>query len=216
MTVAIRKIAGTDRDYLASARKFSGHATYFVYFQDNLWGAVALHNFAPDAAPHLGPTSAPPHLRIVDQELFFRHPAVITRPPKKRSCGISAPAAAGFTSCCGPRACSPLRGSCRLAGFGHPARAQGVSPLSPGVCYHARGSSTMRVRQPGQGGVTVEHPAVITPTADSLWRYCCGRVVQKRRSHRQSRLQTTPSALLPVPLSGRWRTFAATRLLTSQ
>ena len=46
MTVAIRKIAGTDRDYLAYARKFAGRATCFVYFQDNLWGAVALHNFA--------------------------------------------------------------------------------------------------------------------------------------------------------------------------
>ena len=63
MTVAIRKIAGTDRDYLAYARKFSGRATYFVYFQDNLWGAVALHNFAPDAASRLGPTSAPSHRR---------------------------------------------------------------------------------------------------------------------------------------------------------
>ena len=43
MTVAIRKIAGTDRDYLAYARKFAGRATCFVYFQDNLCGAVALH-----------------------------------------------------------------------------------------------------------------------------------------------------------------------------
>ena len=33
MTVAIRKIAGTDRDYLAYARKFAGRATCFVYFQ---------------------------------------------------------------------------------------------------------------------------------------------------------------------------------------
>ena len=33
MTVAIRKIPGTDRDYLAYARKFAGRATCFVYFQ---------------------------------------------------------------------------------------------------------------------------------------------------------------------------------------
>ena len=33
MTVAIRKIAGTDRDYLADARKFAGRATCFAYFQ---------------------------------------------------------------------------------------------------------------------------------------------------------------------------------------
>ena len=63
MTVAIRKIAGTDRDYLAYARKFSGRATYFVYFQDNLWGAVALHNFAEMLRL---PWGQRPHLRIVE------------------------------------------------------------------------------------------------------------------------------------------------------
>lgn len=74
MTVAIRKIAGTDRDYLAYARKFSGRATYFVYFRDNLWGAVALHNFAEMLRLAWGQR---PHLRIVDQELSLRHPAVL-------------------------------------------------------------------------------------------------------------------------------------------
>ena len=74
MTVAIRKLAGTDADYLAYARKFGGRATYFVYFQDNLWGAVALHNFAEMlrlAFQH------PPQLRIVEQELTLKHPAVL-------------------------------------------------------------------------------------------------------------------------------------------
>ena len=75
MTVAIRKIAGTDRDYLAYARKFSGRATYFVYFQDNLWGAVALHNFSPDAAPRLGPSTSPSQRR--PGALSLRHPAVL-------------------------------------------------------------------------------------------------------------------------------------------
>ena len=74
MTVAIRKIAGTDRDYLAYARKFSGRATYFVYFQDNLWGAVALHNFAEMLRLAWGHR---PQLRIVEQELSLRHPAVL-------------------------------------------------------------------------------------------------------------------------------------------
>ena len=66
MTVAIRKLAGTDAD--------GGRATYFVYFQDNLWGAVALHNFAEMlrlAFQH------PPQLRIVEQELTLKHPAVL-------------------------------------------------------------------------------------------------------------------------------------------
>ena len=32
MTVAIRKIAGTDRDYLPTLESFAGSATYFVLF----------------------------------------------------------------------------------------------------------------------------------------------------------------------------------------
>ena len=74
MTVAIRKIAGTDRDYLAYARKFSGRATYFVYSRTTC-GAPS-----PSTTSHLMLRLAwgqPPHLRIVDQELSLRHPAVL-------------------------------------------------------------------------------------------------------------------------------------------
>ena len=74
MTVAIRKIAGSDRDYLAYARKFAGRATYFVYFQDNLWGAVALHNFAEMLRLAWGHR---PQLRIVEQDLSLKHPAIL-------------------------------------------------------------------------------------------------------------------------------------------
>ena len=74
MTVAIRKIAGTDRDYLADARKFAGRATCFVYFQDNLWGAVALHNFADMLRLTWGHR---PQLRFVEQDLSLKHPAVL-------------------------------------------------------------------------------------------------------------------------------------------
>ena len=45
VNVAIRKLAGTDNEYLAYAKTFAGRGTYFVYFQDNIWGAMALHNF---------------------------------------------------------------------------------------------------------------------------------------------------------------------------
>ncbi len=41
--------------------------------------------------------------------------------------------AAGFTSCCGPRACSPLGSSCWLAGFRHPARPPGSRPVGWGL-----------------------------------------------------------------------------------
>ena len=85
MTVAIRKIAGTDRDYLAYARKFSGRATYFVYFQDNLWGAIALHNFAEMLRLTWGQRA---QLRIVEQELSLKHPAVLEL--LRRSSGATA------------------------------------------------------------------------------------------------------------------------------
>ena len=68
------KIAGSDRDCLAYARRCGGRATCFVYFQDNLWGAVALHNFASDVAPRRG---HPPQLRIVEQDLTLNHPAIL-------------------------------------------------------------------------------------------------------------------------------------------
>ena len=79
MTVAIRKIAGTDRDYLAYPRKFAGRATCFAYFQDDLCGAVALHNFAPDAAPALAPASAASLRRTGSLPQAYRRPR--TPPP---------------------------------------------------------------------------------------------------------------------------------------
>ena len=58
----------------AYARKFAGSATYFVYFQDNLWGAVALHNFAEMLRLAWG---QPPQPHIVEQDLSLKHPAVL-------------------------------------------------------------------------------------------------------------------------------------------
>ena len=45
MTVIIRKIDTTENQFIAYAKSLCGKATYFVYFQDSIWGAVALHNF---------------------------------------------------------------------------------------------------------------------------------------------------------------------------
>jgi len=45
MTVTIRKLDNTDHDYFAYAKSLCGKATYFVYFQDDIWGAMTLHNF---------------------------------------------------------------------------------------------------------------------------------------------------------------------------
>ncbi len=45
MNVIIRKLDKTERDYFAYAKSLCGKATYFVYFQDDIWGAMTLHNF---------------------------------------------------------------------------------------------------------------------------------------------------------------------------
>jgi len=45
MTVMIRKVEGTARGYLAYVKSLCGKATYFLHFQDTIWGAVTLHMF---------------------------------------------------------------------------------------------------------------------------------------------------------------------------
>ena len=45
MTVIIRTVDDSSPEYFAYAKSMRGTATYFVYFTDGIWGAVALHNF---------------------------------------------------------------------------------------------------------------------------------------------------------------------------
>jgi hypothetical protein len=45
MTVTIRKLDNTDHDYFAYTKSLCGKSTYFAYFQDDIWGAMTLHNF---------------------------------------------------------------------------------------------------------------------------------------------------------------------------
>lgn len=45
MTVTIRKLDKSEHEYFAYAKSLCGKATYFLYFEDNIWGAVTLHNF---------------------------------------------------------------------------------------------------------------------------------------------------------------------------
>jgi hypothetical protein len=45
MNIIIRKLEHQKHEYLAYAKSLCGRGTYFVYFQDNIWGAVVLHNF---------------------------------------------------------------------------------------------------------------------------------------------------------------------------
>lgn len=45
MTIIIRKLDKTEHEYLAYTKSLCGKATYFIYFEDNILGAVTLHNF---------------------------------------------------------------------------------------------------------------------------------------------------------------------------
>ena len=45
MTVIIRKLQNTEKGYFAYTKSLCGKATYLVYFEDSVWGAVTLYNF---------------------------------------------------------------------------------------------------------------------------------------------------------------------------
>ena len=45
MTVTIRKLDKSEHEYFAYTKSICGKATYFLYFEDNIWGAITLHNF---------------------------------------------------------------------------------------------------------------------------------------------------------------------------
>ena len=45
MTVKVRRIENSEREYFAYAKSLCGKATYFLYFSDDIFGAIVLHNF---------------------------------------------------------------------------------------------------------------------------------------------------------------------------
>jgi hypothetical protein len=45
MIVTIRKLQSTKHEYIAYTKSLCGKATYFLYFEDSIWGAVNLHSF---------------------------------------------------------------------------------------------------------------------------------------------------------------------------
>ena len=45
MIVTIRKLHNTQHEYIAYTKSLCGKATYFVHFEDSIWGAVTLNNF---------------------------------------------------------------------------------------------------------------------------------------------------------------------------
>ena len=52
MTVTIRRIGDSDREYFAYTKSLCGRDTYFVYFTDDIWGAMTLHDFVEMLRKH--------------------------------------------------------------------------------------------------------------------------------------------------------------------
>ena len=45
MMVTVRRIENSEHEYFAYAKSLCGKATYFLYFSDDIFGAIVLHNF---------------------------------------------------------------------------------------------------------------------------------------------------------------------------
>jgi hypothetical protein len=45
MTVSVRRIEHSEHEYFAYTKSLCGKATYFLYFTDDIWGAIVLNNF---------------------------------------------------------------------------------------------------------------------------------------------------------------------------
>jgi hypothetical protein len=75
MNVIIRKLEHKDHEYLAYAKSLCGRGTYFVYFQDNIWGAMVLHNFIE----MLRAVFQPPLVKVAlaEKTLNFQDPALL-------------------------------------------------------------------------------------------------------------------------------------------
>lgn len=52
MRVIIRKLENIENTYFAYLKGMSGKGTYLLYFEDNIYGAICLHNFIEMLSTH--------------------------------------------------------------------------------------------------------------------------------------------------------------------
>jgi hypothetical protein len=70
----IRKVEGTSRGYLAYVKSLCGKATYFLHFQDTIWGAVTLHMFIDMLRSFF---KQPVRIELSDKSVEFRSSEVL-------------------------------------------------------------------------------------------------------------------------------------------
>jgi hypothetical protein len=75
MTVIIRKLDKKDHEYFAYAKSYCGKATYIVYFEDNIWGAVTLHNFVEMLRMYFDQQKV--EVNIEDKDLKIRNGSIL-------------------------------------------------------------------------------------------------------------------------------------------
>lgn len=75
MTVIIKKLENKEHEYFAYTKSLCGKATYFVYFQDNIWGAVALHNFIEMLRSFFQPANV--HVTVADGNITLKNDALL-------------------------------------------------------------------------------------------------------------------------------------------
>ena len=75
MRIIIRKLQNMEHRYFAYLRGMSGKATYLLYFEDNIYGAVSLHNFIEMLKNHFKKQQA--KVFIHDKEIEIKNQALL-------------------------------------------------------------------------------------------------------------------------------------------
>lgn len=75
MTVTIRKLDNKEHEYFAYAKSLCGKATYFVYFTDDIWGALVLHNFVEMLQSFFKPSKV--EVTLAEKELTLKNDAFL-------------------------------------------------------------------------------------------------------------------------------------------
>jgi len=75
MTVTIRHVEGSPREYFASSKSLAGKATYLAYFHDDIFGAVALLNFVEMLRRQFAAQSV--EVKLLDSCIRPKNPALV-------------------------------------------------------------------------------------------------------------------------------------------
>jgi hypothetical protein len=75
MTVIIRKLDNKEHEYFAYAKSLCGHGTYFLYFQDDIWGAVVLHTFIEMLRSFFKPAKV--EVTVAEKNLTLKNDALL-------------------------------------------------------------------------------------------------------------------------------------------